>query len=52
VKCPIAGKFAVVLDGLFSPEEMQEWIDLTEKTGYEEALINVGLATLNCIHAA
>ena len=35
-------RLAFTLDGVFTPEECQKWIDLTENKGYEDALVNVG----------
>ncbi|KAM9942967.1 hypothetical protein ACTFIT_006362 [Dictyostelium discoideum] len=34
--------FAITIDDVFTEEECKEWIDLTEKTGYEPALVNIG----------
>lgn len=34
-----AGKLAFTLFNVFTPEECQEWIDMTEKRGYGQALI-------------
>ncbi|KAN0041348.1 hypothetical protein ACTFIV_003887 [Dictyostelium citrinum] len=34
--------FAVTIDDVFTEEECQEWIALTEKTGYVPALVNIG----------
>lgn len=31
-----------ILDGVFTKEECDEWIELTEKKGYEIALVNIG----------
>jgi hypothetical protein len=36
------GKLAFILYNVFTPEECQEWIDLTEKRGYSPALLNYG----------
>lgn len=36
------GKLAFILYDVFTKEECDEWIALTEKTGYSEALVNVG----------
>merc|ERR1712146_114385 len=36
------GKFAMVLDQVFSPKECRQFISLSEQRGYEEALVNVG----------
>lgn len=36
------GKFAIILDNVFSDKECQELIDLSERYGYELAMINVG----------
>lgn len=35
-------KLAFILDGVFTEEECQEWIAMTEKQGYEPALVNIG----------
>jgi hypothetical protein len=35
-------KLAFILLNVFTPEECQQWIDLTEKQGYTPALVNVG----------
>ena len=37
-----AGKLAFILANVFTKEECQEWIDLTEQRGYEQALLNTG----------
>jgi hypothetical protein len=36
------GKLAFILLNVFTPEECQEWIDMTEKRGYTPALLNYG----------
>lgn len=36
------GKLAFVLLNVFTPEECQQWIDLSEERGYSPALINSG----------
>lgn len=36
------GKLAFILYNVFTKEECDEWIALTEKSGYSEALVNVG----------
>ena len=36
------GRFAVVLHDVFTAEECQVLIDRSEKSGYEEALVNIG----------
>jgi hypothetical protein len=36
------GKLAFTLSHIFSPEECQEWIKMTEEKGYIAALLNVG----------
>jgi hypothetical protein len=36
------GKLAFTLSHIFSPEECQEWITMTEGKGYITALLNVG----------
>ncbi|CAF1279577.1 unnamed protein product [Rotaria magnacalcarata] len=36
------GKLAFFLLNVFTPEECQQWIELTEKRGYSPALINIG----------
>ena len=36
------GKLAFTLSHVFSPEECQEWITMTEEKGYSIALLNVG----------
>jgi hypothetical protein len=36
------GKLAFILLNVFTPEECQQWIEMTEKRGYSPALINVG----------
>jgi hypothetical protein len=36
------GKKAFTLSHVFSPEECQEWITMTEEKGYSIALLNVG----------
>merc|ERR1712137_817621 len=33
---------AFILDGVFTPSECEEWIQLTESQGYEPALVNIG----------
>lgn len=35
-------KLAFTLSHIFSPEECQEWITMSEEKGYEPALLNVG----------
>jgi len=37
-----AGKLAFILLNVFTPEECQEWIQMTEERGYSPALINMG----------
>lgn len=37
-----AGKLAFILLNVFTPEECQQWIDMTEKRAYSPALINMG----------
>jgi hypothetical protein len=37
-----AGKLAFILLNVFTPEECQQWIQLTEERGYSPALINMG----------
>eukprot|EP00121_Abeoforma_whisleri_P000337 Awhi_evm1s301 len=39
----IPGKLAFVLENVFTPQESQGFIDMSEKDGYEMALVNVGL---------
>jgi len=34
--------YALTIDNVFTKEECQQWIDQTEKHGYEPALVNVG----------
>eukprot|EP00455_Lapot_gusevi_P025722 TRINITY_DN2715_c0_g1_i9.p1 TRINITY_DN2715_c0_g1~~TRINITY_DN2715_c0_g1_i9.p1 ORF type:complete len:208 (-),score=22.66 TRINITY_DN2715_c0_g1_i9:127-750(-) len=36
------GSFVILVDGLFSAEEVKEWIEISERTGYSPALINIG----------
>jgi len=36
------GKLAFILLNVFTPEECQEWIQMTEERGYSPALINMG----------
>lgn len=38
-----AGKLAFILTNVFTEEECQQWIDLTEQRGYGEALVNTGV---------
>ena len=35
-------KLAFTLDGVFTAEECEEWIKMTEEQGYEAALVNIG----------
>lgn len=35
-------KLAFILLNVFTPEQCQQWIDLTEQRGYGQALVNVG----------
>ena len=35
-------KLAFTLDGVFTKEEWDEWIRMTEEKGYEVALVNIG----------
>merc|ERR1711862_479849 len=35
-------KLAFTLDGVFTEEECNKWIELTENRGYEDALVNIG----------
>ena len=35
-------KFAVVIDNVLSKEECEHLIEMTEKQGYDAALLNVG----------
>jgi hypothetical protein len=37
-----AGKLAFILLNVFTPEECQQWIEMTEKRGYIPALVNIG----------
>ena len=37
-----AGKLASVLMNVFTPEECEQWIDMSEKRGYTPALVNTG----------
>lgn len=37
-----AGKLAFILLNVFTPEECEEWIKLTEERGYGPALVNIG----------
>ena len=37
-----AGKLAFILLNVFTPEECQQWIEMTEERGYSPALINLG----------
>jgi len=37
------GKLAFILLNVFTPEECQQWIEMTEARGYTPALINLGL---------
>jgi hypothetical protein len=37
-----AGKLAFILLNVFTPEECQQWIEMTEERGYTPALINLG----------
>lgn len=36
------GKLCFILDGVFTEKECNEWIELTENKGYEQALVNIG----------
>lgn len=36
------GRLAFVLDNVFSEEECQDWIEMTEGKSYEPALVNIG----------
>jgi hypothetical protein len=38
----VPNKLAYGLYNVFTPEECQEWINMTEERGYEPALVNVG----------
>jgi hypothetical protein len=42
-----SGKLAFILLNVFTKEECLEWIELTEKRGYGEALVNVGLCEVS-----
>ena len=37
-----ANKLAFILLNVFSKEECERWIELSEKRGYEQALVNTG----------
>ena len=37
------GKLAFILLNVFTPEECQEWIQMTEERGYSAALLNYGV---------
>jgi hypothetical protein len=37
-----SGKLAFILLNVFTPEECQQWIKMTEERGYAPALVNVG----------
>ncbi|EGC34307.1 hypothetical protein DICPUDRAFT_153517 [Dictyostelium purpureum] len=39
---PQQNKIAFVIENVFTEKECKEWIDLTEKQGYEKALVNIG----------
>ena len=38
-----AKKVAFVLDNVFTPKECEDWISLTERTGYEMALVSTNM---------
>jgi hypothetical protein len=37
-----SGKLAFILLNVFTPEECQQWIQITEERGYSAALLNLG----------
>ncbi len=43
-----AQRYALVIDNVFSPAEMQQWRAAVDAKGFERALLNIGYLTRVC----